>query len=804
MLIRLCLKSFLLLILLFTTLSVYAQSIDFNNYTPITSSGTLPSEFSTSSTEKYYKSTGVIGRKERRFDKRAKKEFLLNSVFGIDELLSSGKVLFNDPVGNYVDRVFAIVVSAANIDKDNVKVFVVKTNRANAFATDQGYIFITTGLLARLHNEAELAFVLSHELIHFQKKHAMDVFVQAKRTDASIKKLTKEDLEPLLLSKASYSKEKETEADLSGWEIFNKTGYSPHAVNTTFDVLLRSALPFDTASFNGAGLADNSFYWAKSMFNRYVGTAFLDSAENDSFSTHPNISKRKAALRPLVAGEGKDFIVSEQEFGTIRKICRFEYCRLMLLDRNYVDAIYSSYCLLKEDPNSVFLQKIIAKSLYGLSAYNNQGYKNDLRISLLDRNEGIQQASLFFLTMQAPELNTLALKYLWDLKKRLPNDIEIDAMLNDCSFWQAYLHFTNTKTIEYPDVDSALQDFSTFYEIPSRTVLSTDKKKDTAIEKYNDSVKAVYDSLVILDRQNRVHRLRKTFLFLLKDTALNHFYEKSVLIADGERLRVSETIRKNKLRQFSDTGLVRLGVENIFFLRHSKQYFEVKKWEKKQLKKTAKKEFSGRFSSKLKHLQGDKVMVLDPLYREYDFRKEEPTQFINSENDKPAFINKLKESSLAAKVPIDILSTDNITVSEVDILNNATLVREWLEDASMHDNVSLISSEYGAISNLSDSLQTRYLMLTGNVFLIRKKLPLFVPILYSIVAPFISWPITFPEMFKRRMSTSYFFAVIDLKSGELMGDQFSSFYVQNLPDVSYSNLYAFFQEVKLYQKSTTK
>ena len=41
----------------------------------------------------------------------------------------------------------------------------------NAFATPGGYIFVTKGLVMRMHNEAELAGVLAHEIGHVLRKH---------------------------------------------------------------------------------------------------------------------------------------------------------------------------------------------------------------------------------------------------------------------------------------------------------------------------------------------------------------------------------------------------------------------------------------------------------------------------------------------------------------------------------------------------------------------------------------------------------------------------------------------------------
>ena len=50
---------------------------------------------------------------------------------------------------------------------------VVEADTINAFAMPGGTIVVTYGLLRRLHNEAELAGVLAHEIAHVVKKHQL-------------------------------------------------------------------------------------------------------------------------------------------------------------------------------------------------------------------------------------------------------------------------------------------------------------------------------------------------------------------------------------------------------------------------------------------------------------------------------------------------------------------------------------------------------------------------------------------------------------------------------------------------------
>jgi len=52
------------------------------------------------------------------------------------------------------------------------RVAVVKNPWLNAFAMPNGALYIHSGLLARLDNEAQLAAVLGHEMVHVTHRHA--------------------------------------------------------------------------------------------------------------------------------------------------------------------------------------------------------------------------------------------------------------------------------------------------------------------------------------------------------------------------------------------------------------------------------------------------------------------------------------------------------------------------------------------------------------------------------------------------------------------------------------------------------
>jgi len=51
---------------------------------------------------------------------------------------------------------------------------VIKSSAINAFAAPGGFVFITSGMLMQLENEAQLAAVLAHEISHITEKHHLN------------------------------------------------------------------------------------------------------------------------------------------------------------------------------------------------------------------------------------------------------------------------------------------------------------------------------------------------------------------------------------------------------------------------------------------------------------------------------------------------------------------------------------------------------------------------------------------------------------------------------------------------------
>ena len=89
-------------------------------------------------------------------------------------LLEDSEILNNDEVQLYVNQVGQWLVQNSERPELKWHFVVLNDNNFNAFAAPGGFVFITSGTLLRLHNEAELAGILAHEIAHILKRHYLN------------------------------------------------------------------------------------------------------------------------------------------------------------------------------------------------------------------------------------------------------------------------------------------------------------------------------------------------------------------------------------------------------------------------------------------------------------------------------------------------------------------------------------------------------------------------------------------------------------------------------------------------------
>ncbi len=116
---------------------------------------------------------------------------------------------------------------------------VLDTDGVNAFAAPGGYVHITRGALALVKNEAELAGVLGHEIIHVTEKHTIKAIQKSKAVQMGAAE-TLSGSSSLMeravtatydnIVERGFGRAEENESDEMGVTLANKTGYAPNGL----------------------------------------------------------------------------------------------------------------------------------------------------------------------------------------------------------------------------------------------------------------------------------------------------------------------------------------------------------------------------------------------------------------------------------------------------------------------------------------------------------------------------------------------------------------------------------------------
>ena len=418
-----------LAVVLVAACCVLTNAQDFNHYKTLLPQGLVPKDFTELSASKFATEVTNMSAAKNKRDRKNKKKFYLESTFSLDEFLTSGNVLFNDDITLYIADVLAEILKPYPELQGKIRVYTVKSAIPNAFTTNNGIIFVNLGLLARLESEAQLAFVLAHEVVHYQKKHVINRYVTNIDIDRSkgYKKLSRE---AKMFAKSSFSKELEMEADLEGAEIYNKSVYNKDSIQNVFNVLKYADLPLSWVYFNKRYYESGKYIFPDTLVVRKVDPIQAVEDYNDTLYSHPNIRKRREAIAVKFhnAKGGKHFRLAKTIFDKNRKLARFELCRLYLLEHRHIDAILLATSLQEEDPKSAYLKQTVAKALYGLS----KDVLNDhFEFKKQEWSGDPQRLGIFFERQSPYEISVLAIRHLYKCLEEEPENREIAVMLND-------------------------------------------------------------------------------------------------------------------------------------------------------------------------------------------------------------------------------------------------------------------------------------------------------------------------------------------------------------------------------------
>jgi predicted Zn-dependent protease len=155
---------------------------------------------------------------------------------GVSEKIRERYGVVQDPaIHKYVELVGLTLTAHSSRPNLPWKFIVLDTDGVNALAAPGGYIHITRGALSLMKNEAELADVLGHEIIHVTEKHTIHAIQKGKAVQLGANETMANN--PAILGKlvdkateavmAGFGRGEELEADEKGIVVAAAAGYDP-------------------------------------------------------------------------------------------------------------------------------------------------------------------------------------------------------------------------------------------------------------------------------------------------------------------------------------------------------------------------------------------------------------------------------------------------------------------------------------------------------------------------------------------------------------------------------------------------
>jgi hypothetical protein len=688
------------ILFLFCNLS-FAQ--DFDNYELLKSTGKIPKDFLIPSSEKYKKESENIDAKAKKREQKDQKQFFLESNFLIDDLLQSAKVLFNDPITAYVNKIADELLKEDDAMRQKLRFYAVRSSAVNAFATNQGIIFVNVGLVAQLESEAQLAFILAHEISHVKHGHALDMFLESQKIDRYTRRselMKNTSFDDRIVAKNFFSKDLEISADKEGLELYLESKYSLDDLDGVFDVLQYSYLPFDVTPFkkdffeNKFITFPENYFLAEEDLNGING----DYEEEDSKSTHPSIESRRENSAATVAnhnnsGRSSFITSSKEEFFNVRDIARFESAYYYLHAFRYQEAIYACYILQQRYPNSLYLKKIISKALYGYTKFKNEmkgvkpysvSYSDDdiyLESMAKDAHEEIegsaQQVYYFLAQLEPNELTVFALRYVWDAIQGHPDDKELEKIREDL-FLELSYHYEKRSEFSSQSMEQIQDEKLAKVKSDSINKATNNSSPPKKLSKYDKIKKQKKEQETIDEEEIEPEEFAKyAFRDILKDKKFKKLFLKGQEEKEDREARseyYNSTEGRAELQKRRKRNTVALGI--------------------------------------------DSLLVYTPYYASIETTRDGKSKidYLRSEKKQIELVDILRQNAKKAKVAADIIDVSAIQETDSEAFNDLRILAEWISQQSRFGSNILMpgfNQEYA--DKIIKKYHHKYLLFTGIV-----------------------------------------------------------------------------------------
>lgn len=726
----------------FFSLGVYSQQ---TRHQIIRCAGPIPEDFLPQKIKSELLSDEA--KKQRGKEKRLFATFRAGNGYAIYNQLVSGYVVYGTPLNNYINRVADKLLANDNELRKKMRFYLFESPQVNAFAFSNGIVFLNIGLVSHLENEAQLAFVMAHEIAHYKQEHSFKAYTHQKTLSRKERKSFEGSVVKEELNYKRFSRNQEQDADEVGFEIYRKSGYRLGAALGLLDRLAESELPFDSLKLNKQFLDGTYLNVPEKYFiGGSVNAINIDTTEVDSLRSHPAIPKRKKVLGDKIGNQGNSgeyFLVSEQEFVKYRLECRYELSRLYMLEKDYAKSIYNCYLLLSNDPNNEYLYEVLVKNLYFLQINFNNSSKRDVVLAKSKATGETARIHFMLNNMKAEELNAWCLRKSWEYHTKLPGNEEI---------------FSFTKKITQNFKNEFAPDLSYFYPL--------DQYNDSLIQSYY-----VVTEKEELDEKKRNNRGRKI--------------NKIKLVSKG-------SFAKYCMPDYITQAHFQEVYQSLPITKKNEEAEEVADDKKKKKKRNKQEEVE------TPKLDIDKIIIADLTQISIDERRSESIMYDVMDKKSVTLIDAIKLCAKKNSVDVVFMVPEVIQKEDTSLLADRNIIIKYLDERRNYaDFDELYGVDHSELKKLSDKYQTRYLGVVYNVgFVAQKSLG---DIGFDVCLGLLNLPllpIALFEAFSPEKESYLGFALFDAITGKMVYSKEQTYNTSASNDLFKSEFYDVFLKLK--------
>lgn len=299
--------------------------------------------------------------------------------------------------------------------KQPYDVFIKRDIDYNASALGNGFVFANIGLIANCKNEAELAYILGHEIGHSIFNHGYMI------NAGLVSAVNKNDYSAIfynyeqIFNKSQYA---ELQSDSFAYRCIEKANYNLNAAYSSLNLIAYSEFT-------------NLFYVEKN--DRVSYNAYMNSV-----STHPSFQKRKQLLDAFtmtVKPNNNNYLIDSVYFNKVKKIAHEECKKISMETGDYENSLKLSFVdyLLGDNglKNLFYIIESTRRLMYMMPEKCNSGFlAEDLKFTEFNNTNygALQKPEILF--MEASQLEKAKQHPLLKTEQKAFNTYE-----------QAYLYF---------------------------------------------------------------------------------------------------------------------------------------------------------------------------------------------------------------------------------------------------------------------------------------------------------------------------------------------------------------------------